>query len=197
MIVLPDLPYAYNALEPTVSAETLRFHHDKHHQRYVDVANQAAEGLGIADLSLEDMIVKARAENLLPLLRNAEQVWNHAFFWHSMAAPTGHDAPEAFAALKDEFLAKGAGHFASGWVWIVYADGALKVVDSHDNAGYAATDVFPLIVCDVWEHAYYLDHQNNRAGFLAGFWDKIANWDFARANLERAQKGERWTFAEA
>lgn len=196
MIALPDLPYAYDALEPTVSAETLRFHHDKHHQRYVDVANQVAQEKGLGDATLEELIVKARADNILPLLRNAEQVWNHAFFWHSMAAP-GQTAPDAFAALKDEFLAKGAGHFASGWVWIVYADGQLKVMDSHDNAGFAETEVFPLIVCDVWEHAYYLDHQNNRAGFLAGFWDKIANWDFATANLERAKKGERWTFAEA
>jgi Fe-Mn family superoxide dismutase len=196
MIALPDLPYAYNALEPTVSAETLRFHHDKHHQRYVDVANQAAKDLGVEDLSVEDLIVKARAEGLTPLLRNAEQSWNHAFFWRSMAA-SPRPVPEDFAALKDEFLAKGAGHFASGWVWIVYADGALKVVDSHDNAGYAMTDVIPLLVCDVWEHAYYLDYQNNRAGFLAAWWDKIANWDFAVELLERAKTGDRWTYAEA
>lgn len=196
MIVLPELPYAYNALEPTVSAETLRFHHDKHHKRYIDVANQTAENLGIADLSVEELIVKARAENLTALLRNAEQSWNHAFFWRSMA-PSARPAPEDFAALRDEFLAKGAGHFASGWVWIVYADGALKVVDSHDNAGYAMTDVIPLIVCDVWEHAYYLDYQNNRAGFLEAWWDKVANWDFAVELLERAKTGDRWTYAEA
>jgi Fe-Mn family superoxide dismutase len=198
---LPDLPYAYEALEPIVSANTLHFHHDKHHAAYVTALNGLLNGDDKG--SLEEVIKTAVPGKVF---NNAAQAWNHAFFWDAMS-PT-KTAPgaeltaaitEAFgdlAALKTAFVTEGVGHFASGWVWLVSEGGKLKVISTHDAATTVTQDgVTPLLVCDVWEHAYYLDHQNNRKGFLEAWFDGLANWTLADSQLAAAKgAGEAWAY---
>jgi Fe-Mn family superoxide dismutase len=198
---LPDLPYAYEALEPIVSANTLHFHHDKHHAAYVTALNGLLNGDDKG--SLEEVIKTAAPGKVF---NNAAQAWNHAFFWDAMS-PT-KTAPgaeltaaitEAFgdlAALKTAFVTEGVGHFASGWVWLVSEGGKLKVISTHDAATTVTQDgVTPLLVCDVWEHAYYLDHQNNRKGFLEAWFDGLANWTLADSQLAAAKgAGEAWAY---
>jgi Fe-Mn family superoxide dismutase len=199
--VLPELPYAYEALEPTVSANTLHFHHDKHHAAYVTALNGLLNGDDKG--SLEEVIKTAAPGKVF---NNAAQAWNHAFFWDAMS-PT-KTAPgaeltaaitEAFgdlAALKTAFVTEGVGHFASGWVWLVSEGGKLKVISTHDAATTVTQDgVTPLLVCDVWEHAYYLDHQNNRKGFLEAWFDGLANWTLADSQLAAAKgAGQAWAY---
>lgn len=197
MITLPDLPYAHDALAPVMSEDTLRTHHGKHHRKYVDVTNQIVEEKGLTGLSLEELILKARADGATKLKNNAEQAWNHAFFWESMT-PDAKPAPEAFAAVKDEFLAEALAHFGSGWAWLVSDGQTISVESTHDAANFVGSDKTPLIVCDVWEHAYYLDHKNDREAFLKAWWDQLANWDFAQAQLDAAKAhAGRWEFAKA
>ncbi|MCE3290990.1 MAG: superoxide dismutase, partial [Caulobacter sp.] len=205
--ILPDLPYGREALEPTVSGRTLDFHHGKHHKTYVDTLNKLLEDKGESPESLE-AVVKAAGPG--KLFNNAAQAWNHGFFWESMtpspAAPSGDlaQAIEAFGGLevlKAKFVETGVGQFGSGWAWLVWKDGALGVVPSHDadtpiaHEGGANGSGFPLLVCDVWEHAYYLDHQNNRKGFLEAWFDTLANWEFAGRQLAAAQgSGEGYRY---
>ncbi|MBX3480524.1 MAG: superoxide dismutase [Caulobacter sp.] len=197
MFVLPDLPYAQDALEPVVSARTLSFHHGKHHKAYVDTLNGMLKDKGETPASLEDVITAAQPGKLF---NNAAQAWNHAFFWHCMAPspakPTGDLAAAIESAfgdldgLKTKFVETGVGQFGSGWAWLVWKDGGLKVVSSHDaDTPIANGDGAPILVCDVWEHAYYLDHQNNRKGFLEAWFDGLANWDFAALQLAAAKAG--------
>lgn len=193
MFILPPLPYAYDALEPTVSATTFTFHHDKHHKAYIDTTNAILKEKGETPASLEDVVRSASGK----LFNQSGQVWNHGFFWESMtdsyAAPAGDlaAAAEAFGgleALKTAFVTEGVGHFASGWVWLVAdASGVLKVTSTHDADTALVHEGTPLIVCDLWEHAYYLDHQNNRKGFLEAWFDKVANWKFAAEQLAAAK----------
>jgi Fe-Mn family superoxide dismutase len=201
MYTLPELPYAYEALEPTVSANTLHFHHDKHHAAYVTALNGLLNGDDKG--SLEEVIKTAAPGKVF---NNAAQAWNHAFFWDAMSpektAPGADLAAaitEAFgdlAALKTAFVTEGVGHFASGWVWLVSEGGKLKVISTHDAATTVTQDgVTPLLVCDVWEHAYYLDHQNNRKGFLEAWFDTLANWTLADGQLAAANGvGEAWRY---
>ena len=192
-----DLPYASDALAPHVSAETFSFHHGKHYKTYVDKGNGLIEGTDLADASLEDIVLAAHQKKDTGLFNNAAQAWNHAFFWKSMSPngggdPTGAIADkinEAFGSadkFREEFAAAGAGQFGSGWVWLVAdkASGGLKIVKT-GNADTPITDpnLTPLITCDVWEHAYYLDYQNARPKFLDAFLANLINWDFANANL--------------
>ncbi|MBI1405026.1 MAG: superoxide dismutase [Fe] [Caulobacter sp.] len=197
MFVLPDLPYAQDALEPVVSARTLSFHHGKHHKAYVDTLNGLLKDKGETPESLESVVAAAGPGKLF---NNAAQAWNHAFFWHCMAPsparPSGDLAAAIDAAfgdldgLKTKFVETGAGQFGSGWAWLVWKDGALKMVPSHDaGTPIASGEGFPILVCDVWEHAYYLDHQNNRKGFLEAWFDGLANWDFAASQLAAAKAG--------
>ena len=197
---LPALPYADTALEPAVSANTLSFHHGKHHKAYVDKMNAAIEGTDLAGKSLEDVIVAARGSNQ-GLFNNAAQTWNHAFYWHSMAADGGAPSAdlaakidEAFGSLeafKEEFAARGLGHFASGWVWLAEKDGKLSIEETHDGDTLADSGFNPLLTIDVWEHAYYLDHQNARPAYLAAVINGKLNWAFADENLAR---GSAWTY---
>ena len=194
MFILPPLPYAYDALEPTVSKRTFEFHHDKHHKAYVDKTNELAPKAGLDGKTLEEVIAAAGKG---PLFNNAAQAWNHAFYWESMTPD--YVAPSAeFAALREAFVAEGVGHFASGWVWIVASpSGELKVISTHDAATALTEDATPLIVCDLWEHAYYLDHQNNRKGFLEAWFDVLPNWAFADAQFAAAKgQGAAWTYPE-
>jgi len=200
MFTLPDLPYAYDALEPTMSAETLKLHHDKHHASYIEKANDLAKKANLADLALEDLIDAARGTDK-KLFNNAAQAWNHDFFWHSMTAdyvkPDGAMA-DAIAAsfgdlakLRTEFVTQGAGHFGSGWVWLM-ADksGNLSVANSHDaDNPVGKGGPMPLLVCDLWEHAYYVDKRNDRKAYLEVWFDRLANWDFAARQLNNAVAG--------
>ncbi len=196
---LIDLPFASDALEPAISAKTFSFHHGKHHKTYVDRTNAAIEGTDMAGDDLETVISKARSGNA-GLFNNSAQVWNHGFFWYSLSpeagAPEGDLAAKIDAdfgsldALKEKLATVGAGHFASGWVWLVDDKGTLAVKDSHDAETFADQDVNPLLVIDLWEHAYYLDHQNARPAYLEKVIAQL-NWGFAAENLAR---GSAWKY---
>lgn len=200
-IILPPLPYADTALEPGISATTLQTHHGKHHKAYVDKTNAAIEGTDLAGASLEDIIAAAEAKGDKGLFNNAAQSWNHAFYWNSMtpspSAPSGDLASaieSAFGSLEKlqaELSGQGAAHFASGWVWLVEKGGALAVEQTHDAATFATGDAKPLLVIDLWEHAYYLDHKNVRPDYLKVVTEKHINWEFAAENL--AREGN-WTY---
>lgn len=207
MFVLPDLPYPYDALEPVISAETFKFHHDKHHKTYVDTLNKLLEEAGRSPSSLEQVVRDAAGDaSKKKIFNNAAQAWNHAFFWDAMSAeqqaPSGDLAAAIDAAfggldkLKEAFVTEGVGHFGSGWVWLVADSGKLKVISTHDADDTLPKDgVTPLLVCDVWEHAYYLDHQNNRKGFLEAWFDQAPNWTLAASQLAAAGgNGEVWSY---
>ncbi|MES2034298.1 MAG: superoxide dismutase [Pseudomonadota bacterium] len=207
MFVLPDLPYADTALEPVISAKTLSFHHGKHHKAYVDTTNKLLADAGETPGSLEDVVLAAVGDSSKKkLFNNAAQAWNHGFFWVSMSgeksSPSGELAAAIDAAfggldkLKDAFVTEGVNHFASGWVWLVHESGTLKVISTHDaDDTLPKAGVTPLLVCDLWEHAYYLDHQNNRKGFLEAWFDGLANWSLAADQLKAAQgQGDLWHY---
>ena len=190
MLTLPNLPYDYAALAPTLSAETLKFHHDKHHAAYVEKANALAKKAGLGDLPLEALIGEARRRKDQPLFNNAAQAWNHGFFWESMAPHPTAPAAELKAAidkafggmegLKKKFVEEGVGHFASGWVWLTSGKAGLEVISTHDaDDTFTREAEFPLLACDLWEHAYYLDFKNDRPSFLTHWFEDLANWTFA------------------
>lgn len=206
MFQLPNLPYPYEALEPTISTATMRLHHDKHHARYIAVVNELTSASATNPQSLEILVREAAMEGQRKLFNNAGQAWNHGFFWQSMTgeyrAPSGKllDAVQAafgsLEALGARFKEEGAGHFGSGWVWLVAKGKTLAVTTTHDGETVITEPgVTPLLVCDLWEHAYYLDHKNDRAGFLTGWWDRLANWSFAERQFAAASgEGPAWTF---
>lgn len=208
MFRLPELPYAYEALNPVVSPDTLHAHHDKHHAKYVDVMNSLIEQQGGPTGSLED-VVRAAAGSQQKLYNNAAQTWNHAFFWDCMT-PGGAEAGDslreaadrAFGGwdqLRTRFVDEGANHFASGWAWIVARNGGIEVLSTHDAGSFDQFEgATPLIVCDVWEHAYYLDHKQDRKGFLEKWFDEIANWSLAERQLGAATGGgTAWRFPDS
>lgn len=203
MFTLPDLPYGYDALQPTMSSETLHLHHDKHHARYFTVTNDLLKDKGDVG-SLEDVVVKAAQNGEKKLFNNAAQAWNHTFFWNCMtpvkAAPSG-DLAAAIAAtfgdlagLKAKFVEEGFGHFGSGWVWLAAGkDGALSIVQTHDGENLLTKDLVPLLVCDLWEHAYYVDFKNDRKAFLEAWFDALPNWTLAASQLAAAKgQGPVW-----
>jgi superoxide dismutase, Fe-Mn family len=188
---LPALPYAMDALQPHISKETLEFHYGKHHQTYVTNLNKMIPGTEFENLSLEDIIRKSQG----PVFNNSAQIWNHTFFWHSLS-PTGGgkargDVAKAidakfgsFDAFKDKFSTAAVGVFGSGWAWLVKkADGSVDI-ETTSNAQTPLTGASkPLLTCDVWEHAYYIDYRNRRPDFVAAFWN-VVNWDFAEQNYK-------------
>lgn len=208
MITLPELPYAYDALSPTISADTMHTHHDKHHAKYVEVANKLVADNGLAGRSLEEVIAEAETRGLTKLFNNAAQAWNHAFFWDCMTPARRDPRGELLAAieqafgglagLKEKFVDEGVNHFASGWAWLA-ADGAeLVVLSTHDGGTLAHDKRTPLLVCDVWEHAYYLDYKQDRKAFVERWFDNVANWAFAEAQYAAAQgRHEPWSFQAA
>ena len=197
---LIDLPYADDALAPAVSAETLSYHHGKHHQAYLDKTNKAIEGTDLADKSLEEVVAASRGSDK-GLFNNAAQSWNHGFYWHSMAPDGGEPSTELaqlidadFGSLDDlrnRLAERGAGHFASGWVWLAEKGGQLSIEETHDGDTLADQGFNPLLTIDVWEHAYYLDHQNKRPDYLDKVIGGKLNWRFASENLAR---GETWKY---
>jgi Fe-Mn family superoxide dismutase len=206
MFSLPDLPYPYDALSPVISDDTLHFHHDKHHAAYVKTTNELLQQAGKSFASLEEVVAEAHKAGEKKLFNNAAQAWNHAFFWEAMSPetqdPTG-DLAEAIRtafggvdALKETFITEGAGHFGSGWVWLV-ADhgGAVKVISTHDAADtLTEAGVTPLLVCDLWEHSYYLDYQNDRKQYLTKWFEALPNWSFAGAQFDARARGGVWRF---
>ncbi|MBF5090293.1 superoxide dismutase [Novosphingobium sp. NBM11] len=200
-ISLITLPYAEDALAPAISATTVQTHHGKHHRTYVDRTNTAIEGGDLADKPLEDIVAAAEAKGDKGLFNNSAQTWNHGFYWFSLApssaAPTGDLAAAiessfgSFDALKQELAAQGTAHFASGWVWLVEKNGKLSVEQTHDAATYTTLSGNPLLVIDLWEHAYYLDHKNVRPNYLKDVIDNHLNWEFAAENFGR---GALWTY---
>jgi len=188
---LPDLPYEMNALEPHISKETLEFHYGKHHNTYVVNLNKLIAGTEFADASLEDIVKKAPAGGLF---NNAAQVWNHTFYWNSLS-PSGSGQPSgaladaitaafgSFDDFKEKFSQTAITTFGSGWAWLVKnASGQLELA-STSNAGNPMTEgKTPLLTCDVWEHAYYIDYRNARPNYVQAFWN-LVNWDFASKNF--------------
>lgn len=188
---LPALPYARNALEPVISAETIDYHYGKHHQGYVNNLNKLIKSTEFENLSLEEIILKASGG----IFNNAAQVWNHTFYWNGLkpqggGTPTGELAAAidkafgSFEEFKQQFSQKAATTFGSGWAWLVKnKDGSLSL-ESTSNAGNPLTSgQKPLLTIDVWEHAYYVDYRNGRAKYIEGFWN-IVNWDFVAANYK-------------
>ena len=197
---LMPLPYAHDALAPAISAETLGYHHGKHHKAYIDKTNKAVAGTALDGPDLETVIAKARGSDEA-LFKNAAQAWNHGFYWHSLAPAPGRPAGEllrwietAFGSLGElekELAARGAGHFSNGWVWLACKRGTLSIEETHDGDTLADQDALPLLTIDLWEHAYYLDHQNERPKYLEQVIGRHLNWDFAAENLAR---GTAWKY---
>ena len=189
---LPVLPYPQNALEPLISAETLEYHYGKHHRAYVDNLNKLIPGTEYENMTLEDIIRKATGG----IFNNGAQVWNHTFYWHCMS-PNGGGEPEgdlaeaikksfgSFAQFKEKFTTAATTLFGSGWAWLsMNPDGSL-VVEQASNASNPLRDGRkPLLTCDVWEHAYYIDYRNVRAKYVEAFW-KLVNWNFVAENFKK------------
>lgn len=196
-VELPDLPYARDALAPHISSETLDYHYGKHHKAYVDKTNSLIDGTPHANSALEDIIHAAAGSDDM-LFNQSAQIWNHTFYWNSMApngggAPSGHIADKinedfgSYDEFKSQFSTAAAGQFASGWAWLVLENGKLAIRKT-SNAGTPLVEagVAPLLTIDVWEHAYYIDFRNKRPDYIATFLDNLVNWDFVSANLNQA-----------
>jgi len=187
---LPPLPYAIDALAPHISKETLEFHYGKHHQTYVTNLNNLIKGTEFDAMSLEDIVRKSNGG----MFNNAAQIWNHTFYWSSLSPkgggqPTGALAAAvnakwgSFDAFKDAFTKSAVGNFGSSWTWLVKkADGSLDIVNTSNAATPVTGADKPLLTCDLWEHAYYIDYRNRRPDYMAAFWS-LVNWDFAASNF--------------
>ncbi len=187
---LPELPYAKDALEPIISKETIDYHYGKHHQAYVNNLNKLIVGTEFEDMPLEEIVKKAGGG----IFNNAAQVQNHTFYWNCLAPNAGgkpggklaeaiDEAFGSFEEFKEKFSAVAAGTFGSGWAWLVKdADGKLEIVSTGNAGTPAAEGKTPLLTCDVWEHAYYVDYRNARPAYIEKFWD-LVNWDFVAGNL--------------
>jgi superoxide dismutase, Fe-Mn family len=188
---LPALPYAKDALEPHISAETIEYHYGKHHQTYVTNLNNLIPGTEFEGKSLEEIVKKSSGG----IFNNAAQIWNHTFYWHSLS-PNGGGQPSgaladaiekcfgSFDKFKEEMTKTAVTTFGSGWAWLVKnADGSLALVSTSNAATPLTGDQTPLLTVDVWEHAYYIDFRNLRPKYLEAFWS-LVNWDFASKNFE-------------
>ena len=189
-IELPALPYAKNALEPHISAETLDYHYGKHHQAYVTNLNNMIEGTEHANASLEDIVRSSSGG----MFNNAAQVWNHTFYWNCLSPSGGGDPTGELKnlierdfgsvdAFRDQFSKTAIGTFGSGWAWLVLTpDGKLELKSTSNAETPLTSDNKPLLTCDVWEHAYYVDYRNARPKYVEAFWN-LVNWDFVSSNL--------------
>jgi len=187
---LPALPYAKDALQPVISAETLEYHYGKHHQTYVNNLNNMIPGTEYENASLEDIIRKAEGG----LFNNAAQVWNHTFYWNCLSPDGGGEPGGAlgeaidkafgsFDKFKEEFQKAGAGNFGSGWTWLVKDGDGVAIVNTDDAENPLRDGKTPILTVDVWEHAYYIDYRNARPKYLEAIW-KIINWDYVSGNYE-------------
>lgn len=186
---LPPLPYALDALQPHISRETLEYHYGKHHQAYVTNLNNLVKGSKFENASLEEIIRKSSGD----IFNDAAQVWNHTFYWNCLSPKGGGEAKGAlaqavsrkfgsFGAFKEAFSKSAVGNFGSGWTWLVKkADGTVDIVNTSNAATPLTGSDKPLLTCDVWEHAYYVDYRNRRPDYVAAFWN-LVHWDFAAQN---------------
>ena len=193
-LVLPPLPYAENALEPIITAKTMSFHYGKHHKAYVDNLNKLIAGTEYAALSLEKIITSTAGKpEKAAIFNNAAQNWNHTFYWKSMSPKGGGEPPAALKskieaafgsvdACKKELAGAAVAQFGSGWAWLVLEGDKLKVVKTANADIPMTKGLKPVLVIDVWEHAYYLDYQNRRADYVNAMLDKLINWEFALQN---------------
>lgn len=193
---LPQLPYAYDALGSYMSAETLEFHHDKHHQAYVTNGNKLLEGSGLEGKSLEEIVKESYGKNA-GLFNNAGQHYNHMHFWKWMKKDGGGAMPgnlEAkvnsdlggVAAFREAFIQAGLTQFGSGWCWLALQDGKLVVTKTPNGESPLVHGATPLLGCDVWEHSYYIDYRNARPKYLEAFFDNMVNWEYVTELLEAA-----------
>lgn len=197
---LMPLPYDHSALQPVISARTMELHHGKHHKGYVDKLNKLVAGTAYERLPLEEIIRKSAGDDSArKIFNNAGQVWNHDFLWLSMTPGGSRPSDRLRARIEqdlgsheafgDRFVKCGVEHFGSGWVWLSAArDGALSVASTHDAASPILDGLQPLLCCDLWEHAYYLDYQNDRETFLREFLTRVANWDHAASRYREADR---------
>ena len=197
---LPDLPYNKNDLDPVITANTLDFHHGKHHRAYVDNLNKLIQDTTLANESLENIIIKSHNDNTkVGIFNNAAQIWNHTFYWHSMkrnggGQPSGElmkKIQEDFGSFENfvsEFKTAGTTQFGSGWAWLVLDNNKLKVAKTANAMCPLVDKQIPLMTMDVWEHAYYLDYQNRRPDYIASFLNKLVNWSFAEDNFVQAKQ---------
>ena len=192
---LRSLPYDLDALQPHISRETLEFHYGKHHRTYVTKLNELIRGGPFENATLEDIIRRAEG----PLFNNAAQVWNHDFFWESLAPNGGGTPPEpiqkridasfgSFANFRDKFVEQAVAQFGSGWAWLVVKDGKLDIMTTSNADCPMTHGIHALWTCDVWEHAYYLDYQNERPRFVKSVIESIANWQFVSKRLTEADR---------
>jgi len=190
IIELPKLPYEMNALEPVISKQTIEFHYGKHHQAYVNNLNKLIPGTPFENASLDEMIMKASSG----IFNNAAQIWNHTFYWNSFK-PNGGGQPDgkfaeaidsafgSFDQFKEKFSTAAATLFGSGWTWLVKTlEGKLEIIQESNAGNPIKNGHIPLLTCDVWEHAYYLDYQNRRPDYIAAFWNLI-NWEIVAKRL--------------
>jgi len=195
---LPELPYAYDALAPHMSAETLEYHHDKHHQTYVDKSNQLIDGSGLEGKSIEEVVTGSHGSNQ-GLFNNIAQHYNHMHFWQWMKpGGGGASVPGALAAKIDEdlggydkfradFIEAGVGQFGSGWCWLAMKDGKLHIMKTPNGENPLVHGATPLLGCDVWEHSYYIDYRNARPKYLEAFVDNLINWEYVEHLFNQAR----------
>lgn len=194
---LPKLPYGLNALAPMISEETMKYHYGKHHQTYLNNLNQMIVGKPYEHMMLEDIVMMSAGFDQ-PVFNNAAQAWNHTFFWMCMS-PNGGGMPGGrlmsgitakwgtYEAFRDVFIAKAAGNFGSGWTWLVLnPETGLEIINTSNADTPLASDDIPLMVVDVWEHAYYIDYRNARVDFVRTFLDRLVDWNFVSKNYYRA-----------
>jgi Fe-Mn family superoxide dismutase len=199
---LSPLPYAPSALEPAISARTMEFHYGKHHAGYVEKLNKLVQGTPLARLPLDEVILRTgRDRQATAIFNNAAQVWSHDFFWRSMT-PDGGGSPDeslgrriaadfgSYEEFAKQFVTQATGLFGSGWVWLVAGADRLRIVSTANAELPMISHQQALLACDVWEHAYYLDYQNNREGFVYAFLEKLVNWDFAAEQLAQMDQGQ-------
>ncbi|MDE0152225.1 MAG: superoxide dismutase [Bdellovibrionales bacterium] len=187
-VSMPPLPYDKKALSPYISEQTLEFHYGKHHKGYVDKLNAQIQGQSFDKASLEEIVKNSQGG----LFNLSAQAWNHEFYWNCLSAPSQNFIPKelqdalekdfgSVETFQSQFTKEALAHFGSGWAWLVRQDSKLQVISTHDADTPLAHGAVPLMTCDVWEHAYYLDYQNNRAKYVENFW-KIINWNFIYKN---------------
>jgi len=194
---LPELPYAYDALQPYMSAETLQFHHDKHHQAYVDTGNKLLQGSGLEGKSLEEIVKAAYANKNQGLINNAGQHYNHTHFWNWMKkGGGGNKLPGKLEKLVQEyggydkvradFINAGVTQFGSGWAWlIINSEGKLEVTKTPNGENPLMYGSQPILGCDVWEHSYYIDYRNQRQKYLEAWFDNLVNWEYVEGLLDK------------
>ena len=201
-LTLPELPYAYDALAPYMSRETLEYHHDKHHLAYVETSNKLLKGSAWEGMSVEQVLKGSHGKNDA-LFNNAAQHYNHTHFWQWMKPNGGGDkipgklekkiAAElgGFAKMKEDFVQAGVSQFGSGWCWLAVKDGKITIMKTSNGENPLVHGAIPILGCDVWEHSYYIDYRNRRPDYLKAFVDHLINWEYVAKLFEQADNAQR------